>query len=88
MKTKYKYIEFVQTTLHGFWNCLNIKSRAELGSVSYYKAWGQYVFEPYELGDVIFSSDCLRDVAHFLDQLNKRKGGFETAKAPVASGRK
>jgi len=74
MKTEYKYIKFVQTTLADHWNCLNRKSETELGSVSYYKQWRQFVFEPDELGDVIFNSSCLRDIAHFLDQLNKQRG--------------
>jgi len=73
MKTKYKYIEFVRTVLNDCWNCLNKKSGDELGSVFYYKPWKQFVFEFNELGDCVFNSSCLRDVADFLDQLNKQK---------------
>lgn len=81
MKTEYKHIKFVQTTLIDHWNCLNKKSGEELGSVSYYKPWKQFVFEPYELGDIVFNTTCLRDIAHFLDQLNKQK------KAPGVPGK-
>lgn len=73
MKTKYKYIEFIQTTIVDNWNCLNKKGGDELGSVFFYKPWKQFVFEFIELGDCVFNSTCLRDVAHFLDQLNKQK---------------
>ena len=74
MKTEYKHIKFVQTVLNGCWNCLNRESGDVLGSVSYYKPWRQFVFEPDELGDIIFNSSCLRDIAHFLNQLNEKRG--------------
>jgi len=88
MKTKYKYIHFEQTVLAGCWNCLNNKSNDDLGSVIWYKPWGQFVFEPVELGDIIFNASCLRDIAHFLDQLNKQKKatGSPQKTAPAASG--
>jgi len=89
MKTEYKYIKFVPTTLTGHWNCLNRKSESTLGAVSYYRPWRQFVYEPNELGDIIFNSSCLRDIAHFLDQLNAQKQiGTNKAKqkAPAASG--
>lgn len=73
LKTTYKYIKFVETTLTGCWNCLNRKSNDELGSVSYYKQWKQFVFEPYELGDVVFNASCLRDIAHFLERLTGKR---------------
>jgi len=73
LKTEYKYIMFVQTTLVDNWNCLNKKQKDELGSVFFYKPWKQYVFEFNELGDCVFNSSCLRDIAHFLDQLNKQR---------------
>ena len=74
MKTEYKYIRFEQTVLNGHWNCLNRKSRDEIGSVFYYKPWKRFVFEFIELGDYVFDASCLRDIAHFLDQLNSQKG--------------
>jgi len=73
MKTEYKYIKFVQTVLIGHWNCLNKKSGDELGSVAFYDPWNRFCFEPVEFWGVIFESICLRDIAHFLDQLNKQK---------------
>jgi len=71
MRTKYKYIEFVPTVLDGHWNCLNRRGKETLGSVSFYQQWKQYIFEPEELNCCVFSSDCLRDIAEFLDQLNR-----------------
>jgi len=73
MKTEYKYIKFVQTTLVDHWSCVNRRAGYELGSVFYEKPWRQFVFEFLEFGDCIFSSSCLRDIADFLDQLNKPK---------------
>ena len=91
MKTEYKYIKFVQTVLVDNWNCLNRKSGDGLGCVSYYAPWRQFVFEPDEMGDVIFNSSCLRDIAHFLDQLNEQKkidAKKTKQKAAAASGGK
>ena len=58
MKTEYKYIKFIQTTLANSWNCLNKKSDDELGSVSFYKPWNQFVFEPDEFG-ILFSTQVV-----------------------------
>ena len=73
MKTEYKYIKFTETLRTGNWKCLNKKNLDLLGSVFFYDTWKQFVFEFDVLGDFIFNSSCLRDVAHFLDQLNARK---------------
>jgi len=80
MQTEYKYIKFIQTTIVDNWNCLNKKHGDELGSVFFYKQWKQFVFEFIELGDCVFNSTCLRDIAHFLDQLNKQKGHKQARK--------
>lgn len=73
MKTKYKHIKFTKTTLVGHWNCFNVKSGDSLGSVFYDKQCSQYIFEPDEFGEYAFTSSCLRDMAHFLDQLNEQR---------------
>ena len=73
LKTKYRYIEFVPTTLTDNWNCLNKKHKDELGSVFFCKPWKQFVFEFTELSDYVFNSSCLQDITHFLDQLNKQR---------------
>ena len=55
MKTEYEYIKFVPTVLNGCWNCVNKKSGDLLGGVSFYAPWRQYVYEPDELGDIVFN---------------------------------
>lgn len=80
MKTAYKHIEFIETTLQGHWNCLNKKHGDDLGSVFFYQPWKQFVFEFCELGDCVFNSSCLRDIAHFLDQLNDTRKTLKGSK--------
>lgn len=65
-----KYIEFVDshgTDGHGSWYILNIKSRAWLGEITWYKAWKRFVAELNQ--DAVWSADCLRDVATFMEGL-------------------
>ena len=71
IKTKYKYIEFVPTVLVDMWNCINRKSKSELGTVDWDKQEHRYVFEPANMPEsaLIFSADCLQDIAHFIKQL-------------------
>ena len=66
-KTKYRHIRFEPAA--NDWACMNSKSGDVLGSVSYYKRWKKWVIEFQE--DCVFDSKCLRDIADFLDQLNK-----------------
>ena len=72
MKTVYKYITFVQTALKNHWNCLNKKNKSILGSIYYLNSWKTYVFAPNNEAYTEFSPDCLRDIAHFLEQLNSK----------------
>ena len=74
MKTKYKDIEFETTLLNGIWSCMH-RSGTELGMVEFYERWGQFVFEPNSEVSLIFSAQCLCDIADFLDQLNKENHG-------------
>ncbi len=72
MKTKYKHIYFTQT-ISGprRWRCRNNKSDVLMASISYYPSWKKYVaaFD----GACVFDNSCLRDIADFLDQLQKEK---------------
>jgi len=69
MKTKYKYIHFDELLDYGYY-CYNNKTDEDLGPVMYYSPWRQWVFGK----DPVFNSSCLRDIADFLEQLNKAGG--------------
>ena len=66
MKTEFKYIRFDQviTTL---WLCKNKKSGEVLAGIEWYREWNQICFYPN--ADTVFSPDCLRDIADFIDSL-------------------
>lgn len=70
MKTEYKWIHFVFYSSTGkteVYNCHNTETGALLGQVKWYGAFRKYSFFP--LPDIIFESQCLKDIASFLDQL-------------------
>ena len=69
LKTEYKYIVFKKEL--GSWACKNKKHGDHLGTVVYSPMWKQFVFQPRSGTE--FSTDCLRDIADFLEQLNKQK---------------
>ena len=69
LKTKYKFIEFRHVKLVG-WRIVNKKSGSILGCISLYEPWGQHVAEFFE--GCVFNNQCLKDIADFLEQLNKR----------------
>lgn len=50
------------------WHCQNTKHESRLGEVVYYPPWKQYIFCA-ENPRVVFSADCLRGIAHFMEQL-------------------
>ena len=69
LKLKYKYIHFQRDKQRqGEWVFRN--NEELLGFVSYYKQWNQYVAEFLE--DRVFNNQCLKDIADFLEQLNRR----------------
>lgn len=69
MKTRYKHIHFVENNDQRFrYVCRNNKSNDILGFISFYSAWGQFIFEPATV-HYVFSHDCLTDIADFLSQL-------------------
>ena len=69
LKTEYKYIRFEQELKT--WVCKNKRHDSFLGSIVYLKEWRQFVFQPPSGTE--FSADCLRDIADFLEQLNKER---------------
>lgn len=74
MKTRYEYIEFEemdsQEAGKPVWRCINRKSGAQLLRVVYYFAWRCHVCTDTNF-HAVFSSNCLREIADFLDQLKK-----------------
>lgn len=74
MKTTYKYIEFVEVAQKPktkAWTCHNRRSGVALGYIEWYASWRQYVYTDYGPGLAVYSASCLRDIADFLEQVNK-----------------
>jgi hypothetical protein len=74
MKTRYKYIHWTDQgeLLQGvaqMWRCQNNRTGNCLGFAVYNAAWKKWMFSPAEFTE--FSIDCLRDIAHFMEQLPK-----------------
>ncbi len=72
-KTEYRFIRFVPfASLFAdspkVWYCQNKRQQSRLGECAYYPQWKQYIFCA-ENPRVVFSTDCLRDIAHFMEQL-------------------
>ncbi len=72
MKTKYKYINFVQMTQKpgrktSTWVCQNNDSGSGLGVVMWYAPWRQYCF--YPASGSVFNVGCMTDIQHFIGQL-------------------
>lgn len=44
----------------------NIKNNAQLGIISFYKPWKQYVFSSRP--ECVFNNSCLRDVLDFMEK--------------------
>ena len=77
MKTKYRLIEVVKVDVDPdelpCWSVRNRYHRHELGKISWDRSWKQFVFCPNRDAMLIFSSDCLEDIAHFINQLKEEK---------------
>ena len=73
MKTKYKWIVFVELlSVRGKttkWECFNTSNEI-LGDVYWRNGWRQYIFCP-TFDAVEFNNRCLNDIADFLTQLNE-----------------
>lgn len=71
MKTKYKYIHFVEAAMYAspetVWLCKNNKSGATLAQLYYYPQWRQYVASYNK--NAVFNESCQRDIADFTRQL-------------------
>ena len=71
VKLKYKYIHFVEYKRESIaYTMHNTKSGEAMGAVSYYPQWRQSVVEFVE--NCVFNNQCLKDIADFLEQLNRR----------------
>lgn len=72
---RYKYITIkqVESELFGgrpVYRIFNNRSKGQIGILSYYKPWKEYVFSSKE--DCVFNDSCLRDVLDFIDNfINK-----------------
>ncbi|MDD4984998.1 MAG: hypothetical protein PHQ43_04295 [Dehalococcoidales bacterium] len=71
-KVKAQYMTFtltdrkLKTTV---WAVQNTKSGYLLGTISYFPAWRQYVFDPCE--GSTYNNSCLLDIVSVLDGLNE-----------------
>lgn len=66
MKTKYKFIHFVEVTSN-WWGCYNNRTKVHLGTVELFSE--QYEFAG--MRGAWFTAGCLRDIADFMDQLKE-----------------
>jgi len=76
MKTQYKFMHFVKVEdkpKTSVWDCINNRSEAALGRIAWYPTWRQYLFGGFLFGNAVFSADCLRDIAEFLDALKAQR---------------
>ena len=75
MKIKYGHIHFEKAPpgLGLLWECYNNKTEELLGSIWYEHAWRKHVMDHDSVDKGCrYDNDCLRDIADFLDQLDKR----------------
>lgn len=72
MKTKYKYIHFVETRLlsqTSIYECRNNKSGETIAKIKWYSVWVQYCFFPEQFS--VYNLGCLNDIANFMEQLKE-----------------
>lgn len=67
---KYKFITIKQVGDELFekkpvYRIFNNKSKDQLGIISYYKPWKEYVFS--SIPECVFNNSCLRDVLDFIE---------------------
>jgi len=67
---KYKYIHIQQNgneTFNGkpVYRIYNNRTKSQLGIISYYKPWKEYVFSSQP--ECVFNDSCLRDVLNFIE---------------------
>ena len=71
----YKYITIEQRddemfNKHPVYRIYNNRSKEEIGILSYYKPWRQYVFSSQP--DCVFNNTCLLDVLDFMKNHTKK----------------
>jgi hypothetical protein len=66
-----KYIRFEMGPSYNQYFVVNIKSHDILAEINYHKPWRRLVMDRVGRATV-WSSDCLRDVAAFLEELNRK----------------
>lgn len=49
----------------------NKRGGYEIAYIRFYPQWRQYVLEP--LHDTVYSTGCLRDIASFMEELNRER---------------
>lgn len=72
MKTRYKYIHFVETRKlpkTKVYACVNNNSNERIGLLKWHGAWRQYCFFPEF--NTVYSLGCLNDIAEFMRQLRE-----------------
>lgn len=72
---KYKYIHIKQVDGEMFadnpvYRIFNNRSKGQIGILSYYKPWKEYVFSSIE--NCVFNNTCLRDVLDFMENEIKK----------------
>jgi len=72
LQTEYQYIKFEElpnlaTPKTKHWCCINKRVDSVVGWVCWDNGWRQYVFTPKF--KCIFSTGCLKDVIHFIEQV-------------------
>lgn len=76
---KYKYITIRQEHNetfegHPVYRIFNTKSDGQIGLLSWYKPWKQYVFS--SIAACVFNNSCLRDVLDFIENRITAQGEF------------
>lgn len=71
---KFKYITIKQVDnemfeKHPVYRIFNNRSNAQLGIISFYKPWKEYVFSSQP--ECVFNGTCLADVLSFISELKK-----------------
>lgn len=53
------------------WDVVSKRHGSVLGTISWWGAWRQYTFFPYE--ETVFNPDCMREISGFIDQQMKAR---------------
>lgn len=64
-----EYKENRKTPIYYLYNQLD--ERIELGEIKWNGKWRKYCFYPYD--ETLYDTQCLMDIALFMDKLNKEK---------------